>query len=109
MKWCQPHWEQLRAAVNAQGLGHLVKGGEAAMAPLVAAVSGEGEAFDPLLMAWWAINHQMLHDVGLEAMGRCPLCLLVANNRPELVKDWVDGACDDVRTEAEKRGLITHN
>lgn len=99
MNWCQEHWQQLRVAVAEQGLADLVaKNGEECASRV------EAGDFEPLSSAYMNINTAMLRDVGLFVT--CPCCLLVEHKQPELVKDWIDGAVNDQRNEAIKRGLI---
>lgn len=59
MKWCQSHWDKLRAEVDRQGLGALVpESGEAAASVLQRAAAGEEgiDAFDPLMGAHLVVN-----------------------------------------------------
>lgn len=108
MKWCQPHWEQLRAAVDARGLSHLgAQDAREAHREMVSQLEGEPAAFDPLMGSFWRINSQMMENVGLRLMGRCPLCILIEDGRPELVENWINGVTDGALEYAVQEGLVT--
>lgn len=66
MKFCQPHWDALRAAVDARGMGALVPdSGERAVSNLVDQ-SERGPSvdnFDPLMGAHNAILGQAMHVI----------------------------------------------
>lgn len=93
MKFCQPHWDKLRAAIAVRGLETFVaQGGEAAAermkAQLEAHQRGEEQGrsgFDPLMNAMFAIANNAMSGTpaGLEIMlpnadgtDRCPLCYI---------------------------------
>lgn len=78
MKFCQDHWDKLGAAIDAEGIGHLVaRDGNAAMANLIseAETGSRRENFDPLMGAHWAIIGRVseVHPEVLLVEG-CPLC-----------------------------------
>lgn len=89
MKFCQSHWDDLRVAVDAVGLGAWVpEDGERAarnQAELMAGAEPTVDNFDPLMSAHWAIASNMLTacrsngDVALAMVlitePVCPLCL----------------------------------
>lgn len=107
MKWCMPHWEQLRAAIEARGLSKLgAQDAEEAHADAVAQLEGGEPRFDPLMGSFWRINSKMIEGVGLRMMGNCPLCILVEDGQPHLVDDWINGVTDDARAYAVKKGLV---
>src|SRR5258708_3288674 len=82
MRICDPHWNQLKTAIDERGLsGFVSKDGEAAVKIFVATASGaEGkDVFDPLLQANLAIWGNALEAFGPEIMSEgapCPLCAL---------------------------------
>lgn len=107
MDWCQTHWNQLREAVRVRGLDKFgAQDSKQAHADAVAQLEGEKTDFDPLMGSFWAINNQMLEDVGLYAMGKCPLCILVEDKHPELVSNWIDGVTDSALQHAVEQGLM---
>lgn len=119
MKFCQPHWDRLRAAIEARGLNHLVaSNGRDAMARAVADIKGESDVsdFDPLMTAHWMIVGKVQESLGLslycgEAI--CPVC--------EILKDYpsvpagfrykdnesyfIDGPADAVLVMARDLGI----
>ena len=124
MKFCQDHWDRLRAAIAARGLSDLVaKGGERAVRNLKSELE-DGPSFvnfDPLMGAHWAIVNNSMDVLGLAVMApdedgndRCPLCLLnewhevaCADPTCPLPKvngydGWIDRAADDMRAKADK-------
>ena len=83
MRWCQQHWDGLRAEVKRQGLDALVPdSGEKAAEILTRQIDGETsvDAFDPLMGAMWAINSfiaAQMGDGGFLAVltyDGCPIC-----------------------------------
>jgi hypothetical protein len=118
MKFCQSHWDKLRAAIEARGLTEFVsKGGEAAaelvkrqlmeaQEPLPA---GGRATFDPLMNAMFAIVNNAMESTpaGLQIMlpnedgsDRCPLCYIngerhkAAQSDPAGAERWA--RADDV-------------
>lgn len=82
MKFCQPHWDSLRTAINARGLEYLVAAnGRDAHARAVAELEGRGEAadFDPLMTAHNMILSHAMDWVGLALFTGdfCPVCELL--------------------------------
>ena len=89
MKFCQSHWDDLRAAIDAVGLGAWVPDdGERAMRNQVELMAGAEptvDNFDPLMSAHWAIASNMIsacRENGDNALAMvllggpvCPLCL----------------------------------
>lgn len=105
MNWCDTHWAQLRKAVDDKGLGHLVsKSGEEAAARTTAHQAG-AEDFDPLLGCWMQINMQMMEDLG-GPYEECPMCILVKDQRPDLVENWIDGCTTSCREYCLVKGII---
>lgn len=96
MRFCQPHWDTMRAAVDERGMAALVPEGGARAAEEVLARLLEGEesldVFDPLMwmhMAIWSRAMSVLAGVGSD-----PMLLMV---------DWStvpEVASDDAFTEA---------
>jgi hypothetical protein len=122
MKFCQPHWDKLKAAIEARGLmSRVASSGEQAAAQLAAGKP------DPLMAAHNAIVGNALGKVGLELMmpnedgtERCPICFLVKLSlesprcecgdptctpqaRAESSERWIDHAADDQITPPEER------
>ena len=121
MKFCQSHWEDLRAKIRERGLyGLVATSGEQAMSQMVKSLEGAApkSTFDPLMSLHWMIVNRAMSVAGLELMmvnedgsERCPLCYLIANcpcGQGEAcpIRKWPDGAADAVREEAIKLGLM---
>lgn len=109
MKFCQPHWDALRAAIDVRGLSHLVgKSGEVAAERLAREASGAATPsdFDPLMGAHNAITAQFLKDVGLEGLSQgCPVCS-VGKYSTDCVMNWINGASDDALRIARELKLV---
>jgi hypothetical protein len=81
MKFCQPHWDDLKAKIEAAGLGTFVaKSGEKVVDKML------GGDFEPLMGAHNAILSNAMSAAGLNVMmqnedgsDRCPLCYLIDN------------------------------
>jgi hypothetical protein len=124
VKFCMPHWEQLREAIGARGLSGLIsKGGEQATKRVTAELSGasERETFDPLMAANFAIWSRALDVGGLYLMGTdpegkeyCPLCELDKQAKnpdgsapdPPASTQWIEGCSDAQRDHAVELGLV---
>lgn len=107
MNWCQPHWNKLRAAIDARGLSKFVPDAEGAKRNIEAEIAGEEPDFDPLLGSWAAINGYMAKSPGLR--GRilmCPCCILEQDGQPELVDNWINGCTDSALEYAVSKGLV---
>lgn len=69
MKFCQPHWDKLKAAIAERGLSHLIaKSGQEAMAREIRALENKQEGprdYDPLMSAHWQIAENALRCGGL--------------------------------------------
>lgn len=122
MKFCQPHWDALKLAVESRGLGHLIAAnGRDAMARAVAELKGtdEPDDFDPLMAAHWMISGKALEMGGLYLMtgGYCPICEVVKHHpadcgKPDCTPEsyerwWIDGPADAVLAEARARRLVS--
>lgn len=118
MKFCQPHWDALRAAVESRGLGHLIAAnGRDALARTVAELEGRDEPddFDPLMSAHWMIAGRATDVLGLAIFtgDYCPVCELLKVTPPPPEGHryatneayFIDGPADAVLAEAQARGL----
>lgn len=113
MKFCKPHWEQLRNAINDRGLTDLVpKTGEEAIERVKKQQANGGkitpETYDPLITA-----HNMIVANALKAGGIymlegdfCPLCELDKNaeEMKETADDWIRKSADGVAAYAVEIG-----
>jgi hypothetical protein len=121
MKFCQPHWDALRAAIEARGLGGLVAAnGRDAHARMVAELKGTDEPadFDPLMSAHWMIVNRALEMGGLYLMtgDYCPICEVLKHHpadcgepscTPEtLTRYWIDGPAEAALVHAREAGLL---
>lgn len=108
MQICQDHWTKLRAAIDARGIGHLVKDAAGAVQEMHANLAGrEVEHPDPLLAAHNMILSNAVRVAGFailfnneDGSERCPLCFLIANCACGLgpkchMHEWIDRAADD--------------
>lgn len=81
MKFCQSHWEKLRAAIKARGIWDLVaKDGVEALQQAKEELDGKSknlENFDPLMSAHWAICNNAMAT--LSKIGSNPLSLLCSD------------------------------
>lgn len=120
MRMCQQHWDALRSAIEARGLGHLIaaNGGEAVMR-MKAELHGKSDLddFDPLMAAHNLIGERSVHVFGLWIMqgALCPVCELLKVTPPppaghryatnELY--FIDGPADSVLAFCEEHGIAT--
>lgn len=116
MNWCQPHWTLLRETIKEKGLDQFgAKDAEEALNEIASQLEGNEEKFDPLLGSWSRINAFMAESLTRQGRGgellllKCPLCILVEDGQPELVKQWVDGCTEDARKYAIQQGLLKVN
>lgn len=123
MRYCQAHWDALRAGVKARGLWKFVpQSGDEAAANMYLELKGQGETFDPLMGAHWRIANSVTRNIAnsqgplaaIQAIGDpdwCPLCEIqrsydcwsnpeyIASHgvRPPEARDaqgWIDGVLD---------------
>lgn len=126
MKFCQPHWDKLRVAIDARGLTkHVSPSGEDAAARLrkqleagamgaKAIDSALRESFDPLMAAHNAITYNAVETRGLAVLQNegCPLCFLNEQHKRDFGSDgtffeeWIDKAADEQLNLARKLGLV---
>lgn len=118
MKFCQPHWDALRAAIDTRGLGHLVSAnGRDVHARMVAELEGRAEAddFDPLMAAHNMIVSHVMKGGGLYLLtgDYCPVCEFCKHVPPPPdghryatnESYMIDGPADAVLEIATHRGL----
>lgn len=123
MQFCKPHWDALRAAVDAKGMSQLVaRSGEKAMEDIKTQLEGTStlENWDPLMASYWAISGKVLERVGLGAMPEdfCPLCSVqdsfdhiskLPGYNPDYHHDaaeWIDSCTTGMQKYARSNGLI---
>jgi hypothetical protein len=120
MKMCQPHWDQLRTAIEERGLMGLVsKDGVVAVEKLSRELKKEGtetENFDPLMAANLAIWTNALEMGGAYLMFQdpegneyCPICEAIKNgkNVPQGKAEWwIDHAADEQLARARELKLV---
>lgn len=102
MKFCQPHWDQLREAIERKGMIDLVaKSGEEAAARIVEELSQRPTAHDPLMSCHWMIANRALDLGGVYLMMQtpegghyCPLCELQKHIQPT-EEDRQQCKCED--------------
>jgi hypothetical protein len=123
MKFCQSHWDALKAAIESRGLGHLVAAnGRDAHARVVADLTGKSDVsdFDPLMSAHWMIVSRATQVLGIGIMCAkedggeyCPVCELVTATPPppaghqyptnELY--FIDGPADAMLADCREMGI----
>lgn len=114
MKLCKDHWQKLREAIDARGLGKFVaSSGEEGMRK----ITTPGE-FEPLMHAYFALLLNILAVAGQALMEdqkngpeRCPYCFLITSHKcddPEcdVYSTWIDRAADDALKAAVDLGLL---
>lgn len=119
MTFCNEHWTELRDAISAEGLDHLVSAN-----PEVAVIRTIAEAenkvvdldmFDPLMFAMWNLlsNGTRIINRPLLLMEGCPICGLLeehertCDNDPrcrtvEEIGTWIPKAADSARQKYEE-------
>lgn len=105
MQMCQLHFDALRVAIEARGLGHLIAPTEAEIAERVEReMVGRAriEDFEPLMAGAFAIYQQAATFGGDDVMRSdfgCPVC--------EIGNDtWIEGAADEMLVSAGAHGLV---
>jgi hypothetical protein len=113
MNWCKPHWAQLRQAIIDKGMDEMgAQDGTAAAAEIKSQLEGNDEKFDPLLGSWSRINARMAESLTNLGRGgellllKCPLCILVEDDQPDLVANWIEGVTDSAKQYAIEQGLL---
>lgn len=105
MKFCQPHWDRLKAEIQSHGVADFIaRDGHEAMAQAIGDLKGQRktrENYDPLASACWMIYGRAIEAGGLYLMTedehgkeRCPLCELKkhAPQHPDIDEQWIKGA-----------------
>jgi hypothetical protein len=87
MKFCQPHWDQLKAAIKQRGLWDFVaRDGNEAISQMKDQLEGKPatiKTFDPLMAAHWMIANNAMSL--LKDIGGNPLALMMENSEhPEM-------------------------
>jgi hypothetical protein len=112
VKFCQPHWDMLRAAIKVRGIDHLgAKTGEAAIADIKAELEQTERDYDPLMDCHWMITSRAVKAGGLAVMCSkpdgsqyCPVCEAVAHGAPE--ESWINGPADAALEICRTKGLV---
>lgn len=105
MRMCQPHWDRLKQAIIARGLGDMISSsGE----ELVKRITADDtlENFDPLMAAHNMIVRNALQCGGIEILVQredgshlCPLCEAESHG----CTDWIEHAADGAAEAARER------
>jgi len=124
MKFCQPHWDQLREELKKQGLYFMVsKSGEEVVNRFVKEGDGQAVAPDPLMEA-----HNMILQRGLQFLPHiigsnpddteghyCALCEANKYLPPhpvtkiECATSWIETLCQHLKEEYTKEGWLKQN
>lgn len=115
MKFCQPHWDLIKKAIEERGLMQFVAGsGEKVISKMERELQGDSstDTFDPLMAANFAIWSNAIDRGGLYLMGQkeggseyCPICESEAHNGPP-ADWWITHAADEQLEKAKALGLI---
>lgn len=98
MRFCQPHWDRLRAEIDKHGLSHMVLSKEAMFKQSVDSLEGkddDNKAFDPLMAMHNQILARFLAPLGTDGLyiftgDYCPLCELdKMNPGRDLPENWI--------------------
>lgn len=113
MRFCMPHWNALREAIEKRGLTSLISESGAQAAAKFAREADTGKStvdtYDPLMGAHWAIINNLVtsYGPGIFLIDGCPMChanemhekYCTTPNCPiDKVKGydkWIDNAADD--------------
>jgi hypothetical protein len=117
LDWCQPHWDLLREAIEARGLGPWIsKGGEAAAKEFAREAQGGSDehGFDPLMRAYGMISSRVTEMSG--NIFDCPLCQVQSHvdtcTNPNCavpkgaVDEMVGGCVDSLLEYAQVVGMV---
>jgi hypothetical protein len=115
MKFCQPHWNRLKAEITSLGVADFIaQDGKEAMAQMVGDLKGETKTrqnYDPLMGAYWMITNRALESGGLYLMTqdengneRCPLCEVVKHAPPP--PDWTGPAIDEMWIKGASKAAV---
>ena len=121
MKYCHPHWDELRQAILDAGLGHLIAAnGREALARTVAELKGKATVadFDPLMVAHNMVMERATQYFGLalftpneDGSEKCPVCLLLTvpdtqgRDRAALEQHYSGDLADFMYEECKKMGI----
>lgn len=128
MKFCDDHWQKLRAAIAARGLDGLVaRDGATAAANLQADVDdakkgmpADPARFDPLMSAHNMVMTAALRMGGLYLLAGdyCPVCEVKKNmagkpdeagkvwSADDIERDWINGPADGALGYAREHNLV---
>jgi hypothetical protein len=116
VKFCQPHWDRLKASVESRGMGHLIAAnGRDAHARAVADLEGRSDLsdFDPLMACHNRIVQRATEQFGLYLYtgDYCPVCETVKNfpkiSREETEDHYSEKIADSVLEFCRSQGLVT--
>lgn len=117
MKICAAHWQQLRDALDARGLTHLIsKDGEALTEIVMDELNGvpkQERGYDPLYDANMMIWSRALQMGGLYLMTQkadgseyCPLCEVEVHLGEGMATEWINGCTEAIRKHCQEQGLV---
>lgn len=117
-RWCQTHWNELRAAIDRHGLDHLVSPNAKSAARQIEnefrfGTRHDVEGFDPLMRAWSMISMRAM-ECGISPLAGCPLCVVQQHydtcKEPGCqgvpASEWIEGCVKAGREYVKKLGLL---
>ncbi len=110
MRFCQPHWEQLKDAIRERGLFHLVAdSGEAAVERLAEEAKGEATiaTYDPLMDAHNMMVVRAIECGGLSVLrgDTCPLCEANRHTHDGMADEWITTCTNAILVYCEANDL----
>ena len=115
---CYKHKMEMREAIEAKGLGHLIsKSKLQSMKRVYKELNEEYAIKDPVIHAWAAVIHYVIAHIGinkifeLDELGnpRCPLCEVKKHGGLGSDQEWIESAADGQVEEAREAGLLNEN
>lgn len=123
MKFCQPHFGELKKLVISKGMGGLIESDEDAVAERARAeVDGTAmtDTYDPLMAAHWMLigrafelgGFYLLESKPGDGDGHyCPMCEVeeqgTLQDLPGAAQHWMEGCTDAVLIYCRENGLLS--
>lgn len=112
MKFCLPHWNQLKDAIKARGLGDMIAASGEEAVKMLTSPQDKIENFEPLMTAHNILVHNALNAGGMYLLGQkedgtdyCPICEAEEHG----ATGWIEQAADMVAERARELKPKTNN